>query len=158
MSDRPQRTNEYTARSDSKRYWQCLFEWLAAHAPLWNQVTYRRRQEYFTEDGDVWDAEYTDLYDVYAPILGKAACQQVARKNSEAWRSHFRLFDTYHNDADSTVTEKPSPPGYWGNRVDGYELHGLVRNDLYAFDWDEDASTLEFGVGTVLEEKYDFEY
>lgn len=40
--------------------------------------------EYFAEDGDVWNVEYTDLYDKHAPILGKAACQQVARKNSEA--------------------------------------------------------------------------
>ncbi len=157
MSDRPQRTNEYTAIPASERYKQCLFDWLAAHAPLWNQINYRRRQEYFADDGDVWDAEYTDLYDDYAPILGKAACQQVARKNSEAWRSHFDLLDTYHSD-DPTVTEKPSPPGYWGNRDEGYELHGLVRNDLYTFDWDEDTSTLKFGVGDVLEEKYDFEY
>ena len=157
MSDRPQRTNEYIAEPTSQRYRECLFEWLAAHAPLWNQITYRRRQEYFDEDGDVWDAEYTDLYDEYAPVLGKAACQQVARKNSEAWRSFFSLLDKYHGD-DPSVTEKPSPPGYWGNQEDGYELHGLVRNDLYTLDWDEDRSTLEFGVGDVLEEKYDFEY
>ncbi len=157
-SDRPQRTNEYTAQPTSDRYRQCLFEWLAAHAPLWYQITYRRRQQYFAEDGDVWDAGYTDLYDEYAPILGKAACQQVARKNSEAWRSHFRLLEKYHDDSDPTVTKKPSPPGYWGTREDGYDLHGLVRNDLYAFDWGENRSTLEFGVGTVLTEKYDFEY
>nr|WP_246975344.1 transposase [Natribaculum luteum] len=37
-------------------------------------------------------------------------------------------------------------------------MHGLVRNDLYAFDWDEDKSILEFGVGDVLEDKYNFEY
>ena len=158
VSGRPQRTNEYVAEPTSERYRQCVFEWLAAHAPLWNQITYRRRQEYFAEDGNVWDAEYTDLYDDYAPILGKATCQQVVRKNSDAWRSHFRLLEAYHDDADSTVTEKPSPPGYWGTREDGYELHGLVRNDLYAFDWDEDRSTLEFGVGEALEETYDFDY
>jgi len=157
VSDRPQRTNEYTATPTTERYRQCLFEWLVAHAPLWNQINYRRRQQYFDEDGDVWAADYTDLYDEYAPVLGKAACQQVARKNSEAWRSHFDLLDTYYSD-DPSVTEKPSPPGYWGNRDDGYELHGLVRNDLYTFDWNEDRSTLEFGVGDVLEEKYDFEY
>lgn len=44
VSDRPQRTNEYTAEPTSDRYRQCLFEWLAAHAPLWNQITYRRPQ------------------------------------------------------------------------------------------------------------------
>ena len=89
-----------------------MFDWLAAQPPLWNQITYRRRQAYFTEDGDVWDAEYTDLYDESAPIVGKATCQQIARKNSEAWRSHFRLLDQYHDDSNPAVTEKPSLPGY----------------------------------------------
>jgi putative transposase len=84
VSDRPQRTNEYTAHPASERYRECLFEWLVAHAPLWNQITYRRRQAYFAIGEDVWEAEYDDLYDEYAPVLGKAACQQVARKNSEA--------------------------------------------------------------------------
>lgn len=158
VSGRPQRTNTYTADPDSERYKQCVFDWLAAHAPLWNQINYRRRQRYFSDGGDVWDADYTDLYDDYAPILGKAACQQVARKNSDAWRSHFRLLEKYHDDADSTVTEKPAPPGYWGNRNDGYELHGLVRNDLYEIDWDDGKSVLEFGVGGVLKEKYDFDH
>nr|WP_255568293.1 hypothetical protein [Salinarchaeum sp. IM2453] len=83
MSDRPQRTNTYTAEAPSDRYRQCLFDWLAAHALLWNQITYRRRHQYFSGDGDVWDAEYTYLYD-YASILGKAICQQIARKNSKA--------------------------------------------------------------------------
>ncbi len=40
----------------------------------------------------------------------------------------------------------------------GYELHGLVRNDLHTLDWDEHRSTLEFGVGDVLEDRYDFEH
>ncbi len=154
MSSRPQRTNEYIAEPTTERYRQCLFGWLAAHASLWNQINYRRRQQYFTENGDVWDAEYTDLYDDCAPILGKASCQQLARKNSEAWRSHFRLLNKYHDKTSTTITEKPSPPGYWGNREDGYELHGLVRNDLYTFDWNEKQSTLEFGVGKALKEKY----
>ena len=99
MSDRPQRTNEYTAQPVSERYRECLFEWLVAHAPLWNQLTYRRRQAYFTNGEDVWDVEYADLYDEYAPILGKAACQQVAWKNSEAWRSFFQLLDKYNSEA-----------------------------------------------------------
>jgi len=106
----------------------------------------------------VWDADYTDLYEQYAPLLGKATCQQLARKNSEAWRSHFELLDSYHDDTDPSVAEKPEPPGYWGNREEGYELHGLVRNDLYTFNWDDQRSTLEFGVGDVLEDRYGFEH
>jgi putative transposase len=158
VSDRPRRTNTYTAEPVTDRYRDCLFDWLAAHAPLWNQITYRRRQQYFDQDGDVWDADYTDLYEQYAPLLGKATCQQLARKNSEAWRSHFELLDSYHDDTDPSVAEKPEPPGYWGNREEGYELHGLVRNDLYTFNWDDQRSTLEFGVGDVLEDRYGFEH
>jgi putative transposase len=157
VSDRPQRTNTYTAEPVSDRYRECLFDWLAAHAPLWNQINYRRRQQYFDEDGDVWDAEYTDLYEQYVPLLGKATCQQLARKNSEAWRSHFELLSLYREESNQTVTEKPSPPGYWGNRDDGYELHGLVRNDPHRFEWNEHRSTVEFGVADVLEDRYGFE-
>jgi len=158
VSDRPQRTNTYTADPVSDRYRECLFDWLAAHAPLWNQITYRRRQQYFDDTGDVWDAEYTDLYDQYAPLLGKATCQQLARKNSEAWRSHFELLSLYRDESNQAVTENPSPPGYWGNRDDGYDVHGLVRNDLYTLDWNEQQSTVEFGVGDVLEDRYNFEH
>jgi len=158
VSDWPQRTNTYTADPVSDRYRECLFDWLAAHAPLWNQITYCRRQQYFDDDGDVWDANYTDLYEKYAPLLGKATCQQLARKNSEAWRSHFELLSQYEDETNQAVTERPSPPGYWGNRDEGYELHGLVRNDLYTFDRNEDKSILKFGVGDVLEDRYDFDH
>ena len=151
---RPQRTNEYTATPDSQQYRDCLFEWLTAQSTLWNEINYQRQQAYFNNNKSVWDAEFTDLYDKYAPVLGKATCQQVTRKNSESWRSFFKLLDKYGNEKDSTVTDKPSPPGYKGNRDDGYELHGLVRNDLYEFDWDTSKSTLEFGVGDALKEKY----
>lgn len=158
MSDRPRRTNTYTAEPVSDRYRECLFDWLAAHAPFWNQLTYRRRQQYFDEDGDVWDAEYTNLFEKYVPLLGKATCQQIVRKNSEAWRSHFELLSLYRDSSNPAVTEKPAPPGYRGNRDDGYDLHGVVRNDLYNFDWNEDRSTVEFGVGDVLEDRYDFDH
>jgi putative transposase len=37
-------------------------------------------------------------------------------------------------------------------------LHGLVRNDLYTLNGDENRSTLECGVGDVLKDRYDFEH
>ena len=140
-------TNSPTAVPRTKFWWaiQTLRVW-------------RRRQQYFCDDGDIWEADFADLYDDYAPILGKETCQQLTRKNSEAWRSFFRLLEKYHDDGNPTVTEKPSPPSYWGNRDDGYDLHGLVRNDLYTLDWDETRSTLEFGVGDVLENRYNFKH
>ncbi len=68
------------------------------------------------------------------------------------------MLDRYYDDANLSVTEKFSPLGYWSTRKEGYELHGLVRNNLYTLDWDEHRSTLEFGVGDVLEDRYDFEH
>ena len=96
MSDRPQRTNTYTAEATTDRYRQCLFDWLAAQPPLWNQINYRRRQAYFSDDDNAWDSKYTGLNDEYAPLHGKETCQKIARKNSEAGSSHFRLLDQYH--------------------------------------------------------------
>lgn len=64
------------------------------------------------------------------------------------------MLNQYHEDSNPAVTEKPSPPGYWGNRNEGYELHGFVRNGLYTFDWGQDKSTLSFGVGDVLKDQY----
>ncbi len=74
------------------------------------------------------------------------------------WRSHFELVSLYHDESNQAVTEKLSLPGYWGTRDDGYDLHGLVRNDLYTFDWNEQHGTLEFGLGAVLEDRYDLDH
>lgn len=117
----------------------------------WNELTYRRRQEYFDTDGDVWTAETSDLYDKYGPVSGTGSSQQLKRKNDEAWRAFFENLTDYHN---GNLEEKPSPPGYWGNREDGYDLRGVVRNDQYEFTWRKNRSTLEFTVGDNLKEKY----
>lgn len=69
------------------------------------------------------------------------------QKNAEAWRSFDRLDDDPEYD--------PSPPGYWGNRSDGYELKSVVRNDLYRIDWNADQSTIELPVDKALNNKYD---
>jgi putative transposase len=37
-------------------------------------------------------------------------------------------------------------------------VHWTTQTQLLTFDWDENTSTLEFGVGEVLEDKYDFDY
>lgn len=149
----------HTANLSERPVSRVLVRVVGSPRPSWNQLTHRRRQAYFADDEDVCDVEHDDLYDKYAPILGKAACQQVTRKNSDAWRSFFRLLDQYHSQ-DPSVTEKPSPPGYCGNRDDGYgyDPYGLVSpGTIYARSTGAKKSTSEFGVGDVLEDKYDLD-
>jgi putative transposase len=83
VSEPVTRTNEYMVAATTERYRQCLFDWLAAQPPLWNQLNYRRRQAYSNQDSDVWEVDYTDLYDDYAPLIGSATYQQLARKTAK---------------------------------------------------------------------------
>lgn len=146
------RTNELAAHTMTQQQRRCLCEWFVANCALWNAHTYRRRQAYFAPDGDVWAVETADLYEKYAPVTGTGTAQQIKRKNDDAWRSFFAQLDDYHA---GTREEKPSPPGYWGNRADGYDLRGLVRKDLYEIEGgDGNHSTLSFGVGAELKAKY----
>jgi len=147
------RTNQLTATTPRQEPWRkrCAFDWLVGQAAHWNELTYRRRQQYFQNDGNVWDAQTSDLYEKYGPVVGTGTAQQVKRKNDDAWKAFFETLDNYYN---GELEEKPSPPGYRGNRDDGYELQGYVRNDQYSFTWRKNRSTLEFTVGKNLKEKY----
>lgn len=140
------RANTFTAHPLEEWHKECLCEWLAASCAFHNEVNYRRRQAFF-DTGDWRNASYTDLYDEYAPVISKAACQQLVQKNAEAWESFDRL--------DSDPEFDPSPPGYWGNRKDGYELKSVVRCDLYDIEWNADQSTISIPVGKALNDKYD---
>lgn len=125
----------------------------------WNQLTYRRQEEYFDDDGDVWDANYKDLYNEYKSVVGGSTAQQIRRKNDQAWRSHFRVLDKYNDPNDESVTEKPEPPGFWGNREDGYKEYWsvFIEADAYNVQWGE-RSRLEILVGSDLKDKYDIGY
>lgn len=140
------RTNTLTAHATHEWQKACLCEWLAASCAFYNQVNYRRRQSYFGT-GSWKQATYTDFYDDYASVISKAGCQQLVRKNAEAWNSLDEL------SANPECT--PSPPGYWGNRTDGYDLKSVVRGDVYQIDWNANQSTIKIPVGKALNDKYD---
>lgn len=125
----------------------------------WNQLNYRRQEEYFDEAGDVWDANYKDLYEEYKPVVGGSTAQQLRRKNDQAWHGFFRVLDKYHDPDDDSVIEKPEPPGYWGNRDDGYKEHWsvFIEADAYDVEWGE-RSRLEILVGSEIKDEYDIGY
>lgn len=138
------RIKQLTAHAPEQWRKECACEWLVSNCAHWNELTYRRRQEYFDPDGDVWNAETNDLYDKYGATSGTGAAQQLKQKNDDVWDAFFENLNDYHN---GKLEDKPSPPGYWGNREDGYDLRGIVRNDQYSFTWRKDGSTFEFTVG-----------
>ncbi|WP_336362017.1 RNA-guided endonuclease InsQ/TnpB family protein [Halalkalicoccus salilacus] len=139
------RTNTFVVRPCTEQDAELLHELLDASASLWNELTYKRRQNYF--DGEsVWDTE--DYRKRYVGVLGSATAQQLIRKSKSAWRSFFSLTEK---------EEKCSPPSYWGNEDGGRELRTYIRNDQYTLETG-DRSRLEIPVGSDLKEKYGLGY
>lgn len=153
-----ERTNQLTASFPSETAKQVFCEFAAASDACYNAVNYRRQQAYFADDESVWDAPIRELREEYVPVIGSGTFDQIERKNADSWAAFFRLLDKFNDPENQSVTEKPSVPGYWGNRSDGYPLRTLVRNDLYEFEWSDDGSTVEFTIGKALKEKYDYGY
>jgi len=151
------RTNTFALRPLSDNGERLLRELLDASAALWNEINYERLMRYNDEDGfegDVWDADTGKLEGQYKGVLGASTAQQVIRKNSEAWRSFFRLKNQYHDESNTSVTEHPEPPGFRGNEDDGRQLKTVIRNTSYTVEWG-DRSRLEILVGSDLKDKYD---
>ena len=150
------RTNTFAVRPLSDDGEQVLRGMLDASAALWNEINYQRLMRYNEEDGfegDVWDADTGRLEGKYKAVLGASTAQTVGRANSEAWRSFFESKKAYHDEANSSVTEHPDPPGFRGNEDDGRVLKGVIRKDAYSVEWG-DRSRLELVVGKELRDKH----
>jgi len=152
------RTNTFAVRPLSEAGEQLLRDLLDASAALWNETNYERLMRYNDEDGyeneDVWDADTGSLEGTYKDVLGASTAQQVIRKNSEAWRGFFENTKKYHDDSDTSITDHPTPPGFWGNKDDGRKLHTVIRNTSYTVEWG-DRSRLEILVGSELKDRYE---
>ena len=150
------RTNTFAVRPLSEDGEQVLRNLLDASAALWNEVNYERLMRYNDEDdfeGDVWDADTGSLEGQYKPVLGGSTAQQIISKNSEAWRSFFRVKKKFHDESNDSVTEHPAPPGFRGNKDDGRVLKGLIRKDAYSVKWGT-RSRLEIVVGENLRDRH----
>ncbi|MFC6769914.1 hypothetical protein ACFQE6_34190, partial [Natrinema soli] len=85
-------------------------------------------------------AKRTSLYYSFPSLRGCRKAIQQGRKK-------------YHDESDTSVTEHPEPPGFWGNKDDGRKLHTVIRNTSYTIEWD-DRSRLEILVGSELKTRY----
>lgn len=138
------RTNKFVVAPQSRADEECLRRLLDASASLWNELTYRRRQQFF--DGqDIW--EQPECCDRYKSVLGAATVQTVRRVSDETWRSFFEL----------RKDQSANPPGYWGNTEEGRDLKVFLRNNTYTVQWGA-RSRVELLIGQDLKREFGLGY
>ncbi len=100
-------------------------------AKLWNELNYVRLVQY-RESGRVdFKGTEREFYYKYNSILNVNA-GVVIQLNNQAWKSYFELNRMYKQGELPKFMGKPSPPGFWKDKVLGKrELIILVRNDKY---------------------------
>ncbi len=98
---------------------------------MWNELNYVRLVQY-RETGVVdFKGTEREFYYKYNDVLGVNA-GQVINLNNQAWKSYFELSRMYKQGELPKFMNKPSPPGFWKDKVLGKrELIILVRNDKY---------------------------
>jgi len=100
-------------------------------ARLWNELNYARLVQY-RESGMV-DFEGTEheFYHKYNDVL-RVNAGVVIQLNNQEWDSFFELNRLYKQGELPKFYGKPSPPGFWKDKVLGKrKLLILVRNDRY---------------------------
>ncbi len=114
----------------SKEQEKILFELAHATAIAWNKINYQRLKQYKQGKIDFATTE-KEAYQAFKGWIGGSTIQQLARKNSEAWRSYFKLKKKFENGELPEWYNKPSPPGFV-RKKNGRKLFIIpLRNDQY---------------------------
>jgi putative transposase len=102
-----------------------------ATAKLWNELNYARLVQY-REGGEIdFKGTEHEFYHRYKSVLGVNAGVAI-QLNNNAWKSYFELLKLYKQGELPKFMGKPSPPGFWKDKVLGKRvLRILVRNDRY---------------------------
>ncbi|WP_202904394.1 transposase, partial [Caldivirga sp. MU80] len=102
-----------------------------ATAKLWNELNYARLTQFRASGKVDFKGTGHEFYCKYNVVLGVNA-GQVVNLNNQAWNSFFKLSRLYKQGKLPKFMGKPSPPGFWKDRLLGRrELRILVRNDRY---------------------------
>ena len=102
-----------------------------AAARLWNELNYVRLAQYRATGKIDFKGTEHEFYHRYNNVLGVNA-GQVINLNNGAWRSFKTLLRLYKQGKLPKFMGKPSPPGFWKDRLLGRrKLVILVRNDRY---------------------------
>jgi len=102
-----------------------------ATAKLWNGLNYARLIQFRASGKIDFKGTEHEYYHRYKSVLGVNA-GQVINLNNGAWMSYFKLKEMYEQGKLPRFNGKPSPPGFWKDRLLGKRrLIILVRNDRY---------------------------
>jgi len=100
-------------------------------ARLWNGLNYARLIQFRASGKINFKDTGHEFYHRYKGKLGVNA-GQVINLNNNAWKSYFKLLKLYRQGRLPKFMNKPSPPGFWKDKVLGRRLlRILVRNDRY---------------------------
>jgi len=103
-----------------------------ASARLFNEVNYKRRQQFFQQHQVDFKSTWGKYYEKYKGILGVNA-QAVLQKNNEAWSSFFSLIKLKKKGKLPSHMNHVSPPRYW-KQSKKRKLILVVRQDRYVVD------------------------
>ncbi len=102
-----------------------------ATAKLWNELNYVRLVQFRASGKIDFKGTGREFYHRFNAMLGVNA-GQVINLNNNAWKSYFKLLKLYRQGKLPRFYGKPSPPGFWKDRLLGKrKLVILVRNDRY---------------------------
>jgi len=102
-----------------------------ATAKLWNELNYARLVQFRASGKVDFKGTGREFYRKYNVVLGVNA-GQVINLNNDSWRSFKTLLRLYKQGKLPKFMNKPSPPGFWKDKVFGRRLlRILVRNDRY---------------------------
>ena len=102
-----------------------------ATAKLWNGLNYARLMQFRASGRVDFKGTGHEFYHRYNVVLGVNA-GVVIQLNNQAWMSYFELNRLYKQGKLPKFMGKPSPPGFWRDKVLGKrKLVILVRNDRY---------------------------
>jgi putative transposase len=102
-----------------------------AAARLWNELNYTKLVQFRASGIVDFKGTGHEFYHRYNAVLGVNA-GQVINLNNDSWRSFKTLLRLYKQGKLPKFMNKPSPPGFWRDKVLGRRLlRILVRNDRY---------------------------
>jgi len=102
-----------------------------ATARLWNELNYARLVQYRASGKVNFKDTEHEFYYRFNSVLSVNA-GQVINLNNWMWNSFFKLLKLYRQGRLPKFMGKPSPPGFWKDRLLGKrKLIVLVRNDRY---------------------------
>ena len=102
-----------------------------ATAKLWNELNYARLVQFRTSGKVDFKGTGHEFYHKYNVVLSVNA-GVVIQLNNQAWNSFFKLLKLHRQGKLPKFNGKPSPPGFWRDKVLGRRLLIiLVRNDRY---------------------------